>query len=62
MLQYEQRRENFNKVLEAYLDYVSLYKLFNKGSTKGVTSFEAFYWRMTFRRNPAEGDMAGRTA
>ncbi len=60
MLQYEQRRENFNKILESYLDYVALYKLFNKGSTKGVTPFNIFYWRMT---NKAEdGEATGRRA
>jgi hypothetical protein len=52
MMQYEQRRENFNKILEAYLDYVALFKLFNKGSIKGVTPFYIFYWRMTNKVMP----------
>ena len=45
---YESSRHQFNKVLDAYLSYVSLYKLFNNGDVKGVTPFNVFYWRMTY--------------
>jgi hypothetical protein len=41
-------RDYFNKVLDAYLSYVVLYKLCNRGSIEGVTPFEAFYWRFTY--------------
>jgi hypothetical protein len=46
--QYGTSRQHFNKILEAYLNYVALYKLFNSGSIKGVTPFNVFYWRMTY--------------
>jgi hypothetical protein len=45
---YESQRENFNKVLGYYKDYIKLYKFFNNGSTDGATTFAEFYWRMTF--------------
>ena len=58
MMMYEQRRENFNKILEAYLDYLSLYRLFNRGHIKGATPFYVFYWRMTFPGG--DGEVTGR--
>jgi 1-acyl-sn-glycerol-3-phosphate acyltransferase len=45
---YGASRQQFTKVLEAYLNYVALYKLFNGGSIEGVTPFNVFYWRMTY--------------
>ena len=45
---YGTSRQHFNKVLEAYLNYVALYKLFNGGKVQGVTPFNVFYWRMTY--------------
>lgn len=45
---YGTSRQHFNKVLEAYLNYVALYKLFNNGQITGVTPFNVFYWRMTY--------------
>ncbi len=47
-MHYETSRNNFNKILESYLNYVSLYKLLNNGSIKGVTPFPVFYWRFTY--------------
>lgn len=47
-MQYGTSRQHFNKVLEAYLNYVALYKLFNNGKVQGVTPFNVFYWRMTY--------------
>jgi|GEM_PF-1744983 len=47
-MHYETSRQNFNRILESYLNYVSLYKLFNNGSIKGVTPFGTFYWRFTY--------------
>lgn len=46
--QYGTSRKNFNKVLDAYLNYVALYKLFNNGQIIGVTPFHVFYLRMTY--------------
>lgn len=46
--QYGVSRQHFNKILEAYLNYVALYKLFNAGKIEGVTPFNVFYWRMTY--------------
>lgn len=47
-MRYPTSRNNFNKILDSYMNYVALYKLFNGGSTKGVTSFGTFYWRFTY--------------
>ena len=47
-MQYGTSRHHFNKVLEAYMNYVALYKLFNGGKAQGVTPFNEFYWRMTY--------------
>ena len=47
-MQYESTRHNFNKLLESYKNYVALYKLFNNGSTRGVTPFGVFYMRFTY--------------
>ena len=46
--QYGNSRQHFNKVLDAYLNYVALYKLLNCGKVQGVTPFNVFYWRMTY--------------
>lgn len=45
---YESSRNNFNKLLESYNNYVALYKLFNNGSSKGATPFGVFYMRFTY--------------
>ncbi len=45
---YDTNRENFDKLLKKYYEYLQLYKVFNNGSIKGATSFEAFYWRFTY--------------
>lgn len=47
-MSFEAHRENFNIIVNAYLNYVSLYKFINNGSIEGVTSFEEFYWRFTY--------------
>lgn len=48
MVTYETNRENFDKIVKKYKDYVALYKYFNNGSVKGITPFEVFYWRFTY--------------
>ena len=48
MNHYEQTRVHFAKILDNYLNYVALYKLFNNGKVEGVTPFNVFYWRMTY--------------
>lgn len=45
---FDTNRENFDLIIEAYLNYVALYKLINNGSIKDVTPFETFYWRFTY--------------
>lgn len=53
---YESNRERFNKIVDSYLNYAALYKLFNNGSLEGVTPFEVFYWRMTYEVRYAAGE------
>lgn len=54
------QRDNLTKLIKKYEEYVRLYKVFNNGSTKGMTTFDVFYWRFTYhikyqdaQRNPA---------
>ena len=47
-MSFEVHREHFDLIVESYLNYVSLYKLVNNGSIKGVTPFDVFYWRFTY--------------
>ena len=48
MSTFDVNREQFDKIIESYLNYVVLYKLINNGSIQGVTPFDTFYWRFTF--------------
>ena len=48
MSTFDAHRENFNIIVESYLNYVALYKLINNGSIDGVTPFDQFYWRFTY--------------
>ena len=52
---YEINRENFEKIVKNYEDYVDLYLLINGGSTEGITPFSTFYWRFTYGVRYAEG-------
>lgn len=45
---YENQRVNFDIIVRKYKDYIVLYRLFNGGSVKGITTFDHFYWRMTY--------------
>lgn len=45
---FDAQREQFNIIVDSYLNYVALYKLVNNGSIDGVTPFEVFYWRFTY--------------
>ena len=45
---YEVNRDNFNKIIKKYEEYVELYTLVNGGSREGLTPFSTFYWRYTF--------------
>lgn len=45
---YENQRVLFDKLLKKYREYLNLYKIFNNGSLKGATTFDQFYWRMTY--------------
>lgn len=47
-MQYEVNRENFNKIVKSYREYVELYRLINGGSLEGATPFTDFYWRYSF--------------
>jgi hypothetical protein len=47
-MSFEVRRENFEKLLKKYKEYIELYRLVNNGSTEGVTSFDEFYLRLTY--------------
>jgi len=37
-------RAHFEKMQKMYLDYVVLYKFFNRGHLSGVCNFADFYW------------------
>jgi len=41
---YETRRENFNKIVAQYKEYLHLYRYFNNGKTAGAAPFYKFYW------------------
>ena len=45
---YENQRVNFDVIVRRYKEYVALYRLFNNGSIVGLTTFDNFYWRMTY--------------
>ncbi len=45
---YENQRVVFDVLMRKYRDYLDLYKMFNNGSLRGATTFDEFYWRMTY--------------
>lgn len=45
---YENQRVIFDTIVKRYKDYIALYRLFNNGSVEGLTTFDQFYWRMTY--------------
>jgi hypothetical protein len=45
---YENTRINFDNIVKRYEEYKALYKLVNNGKLDGLTSFDQFYWRMTY--------------
>ena len=45
---YENQRVVFDTIAKRYKDYIALYRLFNNGSVEGLTTFDDFYWRMTY--------------
>ena len=40
---YETSREQFNKIVAQYKEYLHLYRFFNHGKTEGATPFNHFY-------------------
>ena len=44
MVAYENQRVNFDRIARMYREYLTLYRFFNHGSTKGATPFDEFYW------------------
>ena len=48
MSTYESKRIIFAIIEKKYKDYLFLYKMVNKGSLKGATTFEDFYWHYTY--------------
>lgn len=40
---YENRRDQFDKIVKKYKEYIALYRFFNKGSAEGITPFNEFY-------------------
>lgn len=48
ILMFDGDSKNYNLLKKKYLEYVDLYKFFNNGSTKGVTTFSEFYWRFNY--------------
>ena len=45
---YENQRVAFDRLMKNYKAYLALYKEFNHGSLAGATTFDVFYWRMTY--------------
>jgi len=45
---YENQRVAFDKLMRDYKNYLELYKQFNNGSLWGATTFDLFYWRVTY--------------
>lgn len=57
---YDSSRVQFNKITEAYKNYIALYRLFNNGSIEGATPFSTFYWRMTYYVRYGDGEVMTR--
>ncbi len=47
-LSYENQRVHFDALKRKYLEYLSLYAAINHGSLEGASTFEQFYWHMTY--------------
>lgn len=47
-ISYENQRVVFDVIARKYKDYIALYRLLNNGSVQGATTFDDFYWRMTY--------------
>ncbi len=45
---YENQRVMFERLSRTYKEYIALYRSFNNGSSEGLTTFDEFYWRMTY--------------
>lgn len=50
MSTFDVHRENFDLIVESYLNYCALYKVINNGSLKDVTPFDIYYWRFTYHQ------------
>ncbi len=48
MMDFESTNENYNKILEKYIEYLALYKMMNNGSLDNATPFEQFYWELVY--------------
>ena len=57
---YENQRVNFDEIVKKYKDYIALYRVFNNGSVEGITSFDDFYWRITYISRYADGQDVNR--
>ena len=55
---FENKRHEFELILDKYKGYCELYKLMNRGSLEGVTHFEDFYRMWTYFSNK-EGHSSG---
>ena len=47
-MNYETNRDEFEKIVKNYREYVKLYMAVTGGSIEGLSSFADFYWRVTF--------------
>lgn len=47
-MSYENQRVIFDTIVKKYKDYIALYRYLNNGSVEGLTTFDDFYWRMTY--------------
>lgn len=47
-MDYETKRDQFDRIVKAYKEYINLYRFVNNGEIDGVSDFGDFYMRFTF--------------
>ena len=61
-MEFENTSEIYNKILAKYIDYLSLFAIFNNGSIEDATTFEQFYWEITFHGEYRDSNQVSRLA
>lgn len=60
-MSYTNQRDNFDKLLKKYLEYLELYRQLNNGSTDGASTYDEFYIRFTYLNRYADPTQVQRT-